>query len=73
MRCVAVQNLQDVLTEQKRQRDGRMTQALSLGKASELSNLTCRIWSISSITRFFSFILNAYVCVSIAPCTYRTV
>ena len=40
-----------------------MTQVLSPGKVTELSNLTCRMWSIPSVTRFFSFMLNAYICV----------
>lgn len=57
----------------KAKREGRMTQILSLGKVTELSNLTSRMWSIPDITRFFSFNFNAYICVYIAPCTYRIV
>lgn len=57
----------------KAKREGRMTQILSLGKVTELSNLTSRMWSIPGITRFFSFNFNAYICVYIAPCIYRIV
>ena len=57
----------------KAKREGSTTQILSLGKVTELSNLTSRMWSIPGITRFFSFNFNAYICVYIAPHTYRII